>query len=142
MQKLSACRKRFSEIQRRRSTSSWCISAICPAGPPKLRKPSFSHQTRASPKLGTAGRGVSLIAGMLAVAGRRKKARIAPGFRSAPLARRLCFFFLDSGLLAALGGADGGRGHRVEVRFRDFSGLLGSLLRRLDGVVRRGNRRL
>ena len=28
MQYFSACKKRFSEIQRRRSTSSWCIMAI------------------------------------------------------------------------------------------------------------------
>src|SRR5690349_23148362 len=50
MQKLSACRKRPSEIQRRRSTSSWCMIAICPAGPPKLMKPSFSQNRNASEK--------------------------------------------------------------------------------------------
>src|SRR5258708_20776357 len=50
MQKLSACRKRFSEIQRRRSTSSWCMIAIWPVGPPKLMKPSFSQKRSASEK--------------------------------------------------------------------------------------------
>src|SRR5258706_364428 len=48
MQKLSACRKRFSEIQRRFSTSSWCMIAICPVGPPKLMKPSLSQKRNAS----------------------------------------------------------------------------------------------
>src|SRR5881394_1952179 len=51
MQKLSACRKRLSEIQRRRSTSSWCMIAICPVGPPKLMKPSFSQKRNACAKL-------------------------------------------------------------------------------------------
>src|SRR6186713_2513338 len=55
MQKLSACRKRRSEIQRRRSTSSWCITAICPAGPPKLMKPSFSQYSKASRNKTAAG---------------------------------------------------------------------------------------
>src|SRR5918996_3226341 len=36
MQKLSACRNRFSPIQRFSSTRIRCITAIWPAGPPKL----------------------------------------------------------------------------------------------------------
>ncbi|MET3474196.1 hypothetical protein ABIC38_000446 [Variovorax sp. 1126] len=50
MQKFRACRKRFSLIQRRRSTSSACMIAICPAGPPKLMKPSLSQKRNASEK--------------------------------------------------------------------------------------------
>ncbi|MDR6206903.1 hypothetical protein QF025_005623 [Paraburkholderia graminis] len=50
MQKFSACRKRFSEIQRFRSTSSSCMSAIWPAGPPKLMKPSRSQYKNAVEK--------------------------------------------------------------------------------------------
>jgi hypothetical protein len=34
------------------STSIRCISAICPAGPPKLSRPIFSHTFRASPSEG------------------------------------------------------------------------------------------
>ena len=52
MQKLSACRNRRSPIQRRRSTSSSCMIAICPAGPPKLMKPSFSQNQNASRSVG------------------------------------------------------------------------------------------
>ena len=52
MQKLSGCRKRPSEIQRRRSTSSSCMIAICPAGPPKLIIPSLSQKRRACASLG------------------------------------------------------------------------------------------
>ena len=52
MQKLSACRKRRSEIQRRRSTSSSCMIAIWPAGPPKLIQPSFSQNQNASRSVG------------------------------------------------------------------------------------------
>src|SRR4029079_2391888 len=59
MQKLRACRKRRSEIQRRRSTSSSCMIAICPAGPPKLMQPSFSQKRKAS---GSEGRGLAGIA--------------------------------------------------------------------------------
>src|SRR5665647_785606 len=50
MQKLSACRKRFSDTQRRFSTSSRCMMAICPAGPPKLMKPNCSQKRNASLK--------------------------------------------------------------------------------------------
>src|SRR5450830_682623 len=59
MQKLRACRNRPSEIQRRRSTNSWCMIDICPAGPPKLMKPSFSQNQNASRKLISAGLGRS-----------------------------------------------------------------------------------
>ena len=52
MQKLSACKKRRSEIQRRRSTSSSCMIAIWPAGPPKLIQPSFSQNQNASRSVG------------------------------------------------------------------------------------------
>ena len=47
MQKLSPCRKRRSEIHRRRSTSSSCMIAICPAGPPKLIIPNFNQKRNA-----------------------------------------------------------------------------------------------
>ena len=59
MQKLSACKKRFSAIQRFSSTSSRCISAICPAGPPKLMQPSRNQYRNASPRVGA--RGVPLV---------------------------------------------------------------------------------
>src|SRR5581483_3845219 len=49
---LSAWRKRASLIQRRRSTSSRCMMAICPVGPPKLMNPSFSQKRNASPNEG------------------------------------------------------------------------------------------
>src|SRR5471032_378891 len=52
MQKFSACKNRDSSIQRFFSTSSRCITAICPAGPPKLMNPSFSQKRRASRKVG------------------------------------------------------------------------------------------
>ena len=45
-----------SLIQRRRSTSSACMIAICPAGPPKLMKPNFSQKRKASRKETGAGR--------------------------------------------------------------------------------------
>ena len=54
MQKLSACKKRASEIHRRFSTSSACMMAICPAGPPKLIKPSLSQKRNASANVGGA----------------------------------------------------------------------------------------
>src|SRR5690242_15721052 len=59
MQKLRACRKRRSEIQRRRSTSSSCMIAIWPAGPPKLMQPSFNQKRKASD---SEGRGLAVIA--------------------------------------------------------------------------------
>ena len=34
-------------VERRRSTNSSCSSAICPAGPPKLIKPTFSQNGQA-----------------------------------------------------------------------------------------------
>jgi hypothetical protein len=54
MQKLRAWRKRRSEIQRRLSTSSSCMIAICPAGPPKLIIPSFSQNRNACLSVGSA----------------------------------------------------------------------------------------
>src|SRR5262249_43842179 len=54
MQKLSACRKRASSIHFFSSTRMRCMSAICPAGPPKLMQPILSHNKKASPKLGRA----------------------------------------------------------------------------------------
>src|SRR5690606_18825306 len=51
-------RKRRSLSQRRRSTSSSCMMAICPAGPPKLMNPSLSQKRSACQK-GTGG-GVSV----------------------------------------------------------------------------------
>src|SRR5882762_8472651 len=51
MEKLRARRKSGSGTQRFWSTSSRCMIAICPAGPPKLMKPSFSQKRNASPKL-------------------------------------------------------------------------------------------
>src|SRR5438045_9767102 len=47
-QKLSACRKRCSSIHFFSSTSTRCMIAICPAGPPKLMKPSFSQKASAA----------------------------------------------------------------------------------------------
>ncbi|GEM_PF-6913881 len=41
-------RNGFSSIHFRRSTTSWCMMAICPAGPPKLMKPSFAQNVSAS----------------------------------------------------------------------------------------------
>ena len=55
MQKLSACRNRRSPIHLRRSTSSSCMIAIWPAGPPKLIIPSFSQNRNASASLGMCG---------------------------------------------------------------------------------------
>src|SRR5258708_18407964 len=49
-QKLSACRKRLSSIHFFSSTTTRCMIAICPAGPPKLMKPSFSQKRNASEK--------------------------------------------------------------------------------------------
>ena len=48
MQKLSACRKRCSSTHFFSSTSMRCMSAICPAGPPKPRQPIFSQTRNAS----------------------------------------------------------------------------------------------
>src|SRR5882757_7248144 len=48
MQKLSACRNRSSEIQRFSSTRMRCMTAIWPAGPPKLRLATFSQTRNAS----------------------------------------------------------------------------------------------
>ena len=61
MQKLSACRNRRSVIQRRRSTSSSCMIAIWPAGPPKLMHPSLSQNRSASRSLGVSAAGASLV---------------------------------------------------------------------------------
>jgi hypothetical protein len=52
MQKFSACKKRDWLIHLLRSTSSVCMIAIWPAGPPKEMKPSFSQNRNASAKLG------------------------------------------------------------------------------------------
>src|SRR5262245_15212336 len=54
MQKLRADRKRGSSIQRFSSTSTRCMSAICPAGPPKLSTPILAQTRSASPKEGAA----------------------------------------------------------------------------------------
>src|SRR6266700_4066478 len=48
MQKLSARRNSSSATHFFCSTSSRCMMAICPAGPPKLMNPSFSQNRRAS----------------------------------------------------------------------------------------------
>src|SRR5207244_9223379 len=53
MQKLSACKKRDWLIHRLRSTSSVCMIAIWPAGPPKEMKPSFSQKRNAAAKEGS-----------------------------------------------------------------------------------------
>src|SRR5829696_5727313 len=50
MQKFSVLRYCFSETQRLLSTSSRCMMAIWPAGPPKLMKPSFTQNQNASQK--------------------------------------------------------------------------------------------
>src|SRR5882672_6772330 len=63
MQKLSACRNRASLIHLRLSTSSVCMIAIWPVGPPKLMKPSLSQKRRASRKPGCAVGGGSLFTG-------------------------------------------------------------------------------
>ena len=47
-----ACRNWSWPTQRRRSTSSSCISAICPAGPPKLIHPSLHQNRVASDRVG------------------------------------------------------------------------------------------
>src|SRR4249919_139094 len=54
MQKFNACRKRASSTHFFSSTRVRCMSAICPAGPPKLMQPILSHRRKASPKLGRA----------------------------------------------------------------------------------------
>ena len=51
MQKFNACRKRASSTHFLSSTTTRCINAICPAGPPKLMQPIFSQTRKASPKL-------------------------------------------------------------------------------------------
>jgi hypothetical protein len=48
---LSVRRYCFSETQRLFSTSSRCMIAICPAGPPKLMNPNFTQNQNASQKL-------------------------------------------------------------------------------------------
>ena len=48
MQKLSVLRYCLSETHRFLSTSSRCMMAICPAGPPKLMNPSFTQNQNAS----------------------------------------------------------------------------------------------
>src|SRR5918994_5693856 len=50
MQKLSVLRYWLSETQRLFSTSSRCMIAIWPAGPPKLMNPSFTQNQNASQK--------------------------------------------------------------------------------------------
>src|SRR5215216_3949842 len=50
MQKLSVLRYCFSETHRFFSTNSLCMMAICPAGPPKLIKPNFTQNQKASQK--------------------------------------------------------------------------------------------
>src|SRR5918996_4112818 len=50
MQKLSACRNRASPIQRFSSTRIRCMTAICPAGPPKLSAAILAQTRTASPK--------------------------------------------------------------------------------------------
>src|SRR5918997_3076965 len=50
MQKLSVLRYCCSDTQRFFSTSSLCMMAICPAGPPKLMNPSFTQNQNASQK--------------------------------------------------------------------------------------------
>src|SRR5437763_7180276 len=50
MQKLSACRKRPSPIQRFSSTRMRCITAIWPAGPPKLSAATRAQVQNASRK--------------------------------------------------------------------------------------------
>src|SRR5918997_5661846 len=68
VQKLSACRKRASETQRRSSTTSRCSSAIWPAGPPKESRPIFSQTRTASAKEGIAA-GVVAACGVPAATG-------------------------------------------------------------------------
>jgi hypothetical protein len=51
-QKFKAWRYCSSLIQPRSSTSSRCISAICPAGPPKLRQPMRADTRTSSAKSG------------------------------------------------------------------------------------------
>ena len=50
MQKFNVLRYWPSEIQRFLSTSSLCMIAICPAGPPKLMNPSLTQNQNASQK--------------------------------------------------------------------------------------------
>src|SRR5829696_4040380 len=64
MQKLSVLRYWPPETQRFFSTSSRCIIAICPAGPPKLMKPSFTQNQNASQNptsFGSADRSLSSV---------------------------------------------------------------------------------
>src|SRR3954453_23596190 len=51
MQKFNACKKRDWLIHFFFSTSSVCMIAICPVGPPKEINPSLSQKRNASPKL-------------------------------------------------------------------------------------------
>jgi hypothetical protein len=52
MQKFNACKKRDWLIHFLFSTSSVCMIAIWPVGPPKLINPSFNQNRNASPKRG------------------------------------------------------------------------------------------
>ena len=54
MLKFSACRKRGSSIHFFSSTSTRCIIAICPAGPPNDRQPILNQTLKASLKVGEA----------------------------------------------------------------------------------------
>src|SRR5438128_188925 len=59
MQKFSACRNLFSPIHFFCSTRMRCMTAICPAGPPKLSAATLAHTFTASrnvmPWVGVAG---------------------------------------------------------------------------------------
>ena len=50
MQKLSVLKYWPSDTHRFFSTSSRCMIAICPAGPPKLMNPNFTQNQNASQK--------------------------------------------------------------------------------------------
>src|SRR5712691_12337197 len=55
MQKFSACKNRDWLIHFFFSTSSVCMIAICPVGPPNEMKPSFNQNRNASVNVGARG---------------------------------------------------------------------------------------
>src|SRR3546814_20921885 len=84
MQKFSACRNCGSLIHFFSSTSTRCIMAIWPAGPPKLSRPIFAQTRKASLKPGRDGGVVSVM--LVHPSGGR---RPAMGFRQGACAPRI-----------------------------------------------------
>src|SRR5204862_1181043 len=97
MQKLSACRNRDWLTHFFFSTSSVCMIAIWPVGPPNEINPSFNQNLNASPKVGVGHRSCLMVAfcQLIAAAGTSKVRRSiqihGAGFlrQEAPLSRNL-----------------------------------------------------